>query len=279
MIGGESALPVRDHDSREPLYFCIKKDLVSKIEGGAWQIGEPLATEPVLQEQYKASRGTVRRALMELEFEGYIRRRSGQGTFIAATHPRIPRAAGEINSFTQQLSRTGYQVSSKVLFKGIIKASEAQGRAIEGFHITSGTDVVHIKRLRLGDGIPLAIQSVFLLPDRCPGILEEDLSHLMQLYERRYGCKIALADERLQVTFPRPEEVKLLHIKRATPIAVRDRVSYDQGRQPFEVLHSIEVAEKFAYQYRIVEDATASRLDSRGVRQHRKEVRDDIRDA
>ncbi|UCG12374.1 MAG: GntR family transcriptional regulator [Deltaproteobacteria bacterium] len=246
----------RFSERKEPLYATIKRELLSKIERGTWPINHKLPSEDELQEHYDVSRGTIRRALSELELEGYITRVSGKGTFVTRVTPRYEKAMGEITSFTEQLSQAGFEPSTRVLLKGIIKASEAKGRVEEGFGIPADAEVIQIKRLREGNEIPYAIQSVYLLPKQCPGILEEDLTHLFKLYEAKYNRTMSTADELVRASGASPEEAGLLHINQGAPVLIRERVSYDQTGKPFEVLHSVDRGDRFEYRYIIVNDTS-----------------------
>jgi GntR family transcriptional regulator len=157
-------------DGRELLYVQIQRDLRTKIETGQWSVGAKIPPEPELQRTYNASRGTVRRAVDELARQGYVVKKPGKGTFVRSTSPILQKS--ELASFTQQLTARGLTPTTRLLSAGRIRAAEAKGRVREAFGLTSEAEVIHIRRLRLGDGVPLAIQSVYLLPDLCPGILK-----------------------------------------------------------------------------------------------------------
>ena len=241
-------------DGRELLYVQIQRDLRTKIETGQWSIGAKIPPEPELQRTYNASRGTVRRAVDELARQGYVVKKPGKGTFVRSTSPILQKS--ELASFTQQLTARGLTPTTRLLSAGRIRAAEAKGRVREAFGLTSEAEVIHIRRLRLGDGVPLAIQSVYLLPDLCPGILEEDLSHLFRLYENRYRVQVNVADEMIRVGRAAEDEAALLEIALGDPVVIRDRVSLTQDREPFEVLHSVDRSDRFQYRYQIVADST-----------------------
>jgi GntR family transcriptional regulator len=243
-------------DGRELLYVQIQRDLRTKIEAGHWAIGTKIPPEPELQKTYNASRGTVRRAIDELARQGYVVKKPGKGTFVRSTNPILQKKLGELASFTQQLTARGLAPTSHLLSAGRIRAAEAQGRVREAFGLTSEAEVIHIRRLRLGDGAPLAIQSVYLLPASCPGILEEDLSRLFRLYETRYGVSINVADETIRVGRASEDEAALLEIAPGDPVVIRDRISLTQDEEPFEVLHSVDRGDRFQYRYQIVADST-----------------------
>ena len=243
-------------DGRELLYVQIQRDLRAQIETGQWPIGAKIPTEPELQETYSASRGTVRRAIEELARQGYVVKKPGKGTFVRSISPILQKRLVELASFTQQLTARGLTPTTRLLSAGRIRAAEAKGRVREGFGLTSEAEVIHIGRLRLGDGVPLAIQSVYLLPALCPGILEEDLSHLFRLYESRYRVHVNVADEMIRVGRAAEDEAALLEIAPGDPVIIRDRVSLTQDGEPFEVLHSVDRSDRFQYRYQIVADST-----------------------
>lgn len=239
-----------DVASKEPKYYRVKRELLDELASGKLGVGDEFYSEPELQERYGFSRGTVRKALEELQQEGYLIRLSGKGTFVA----RMPRSRG-IEALSQFFRRAHLEPHTVVLEQGLIRAEEAEGRAMEGFGIQPETQVIRISRLRLGDGEPLAIQTVYLQPKDCPGLLEEDLiQSLIALYRDKYDRRLFTADEILRVVPAEPEEAQLLEIAEGTAVVTRDRVSYDQENRPFEVLHAVDRAERFEYRYRIGEE-------------------------
>ena len=243
-------------DERELLYVQIQRDLRTKIETGQWPVETKVPPEPELQKAYGVSRGTVRRAVDELARQGYVVKKHGKGTFVRSTSPILQKRLGELASFTQQLTARDLMPTTRLLSAGRIRSAKAEGRVREGFGLASEAEVIHIRRLRLGDGVPLAIQSVYLLPASCPGILEEDLSQLFRLYETRYGVRINVADEIIRVGRAAEDEATLLEIAPGDPVVIRDRISLDQDGEPFEVLHSVDRGDRFQYRYQIVADST-----------------------
>lgn len=237
---------------KQPIYTIIEEELLSKIERGTWSIGHQLPSEQALQEEYQVSRGTVRRALRELELAGYINRMSGKGTFVTrVTTPE--NEVDEIRSLTQELSRAGFDVSSEVLVAEMINLLEAkESRVQEAFGLPNDAEVICIKQLKKGNKIPFAIQSVYLHPAQCPGILKEGLTDLFKVYKEKYKRLITRADEMIRLAYASAEEAELLQVKKGTPVLIRERISYDQEGQPFEVLHSVDCADRLHYRYVMV---------------------------
>ena len=75
-------LPLSSRDPR-PLYQQISDQVREQILSGELQPGERLPSIRELAEQLTTSVITVRRAYADLEAEGYIYTRAGQGTFVS----------------------------------------------------------------------------------------------------------------------------------------------------------------------------------------------------
>lgn len=64
-------------------YQVIIDDIKSKILSGEYNVLEKIPTEFVLQEIYNVSRHTVRKAILELSNEGFLRSEKGSGTYVS----------------------------------------------------------------------------------------------------------------------------------------------------------------------------------------------------
>ncbi|MCJ1678317.1 GntR family transcriptional regulator [Streptomyces sp. APSN-46.1] len=67
-------------------YEQIMKDLQKRIREGVLPAGARLPSEAELAQTYGVARGTVRRAVRELETAGYVRAQHGVGRFVSSTH-------------------------------------------------------------------------------------------------------------------------------------------------------------------------------------------------
>lgn len=77
-----------DKQSPIPIYYQLEQYMKEKIEKGEWQPGEMIPSERELAEMYDISRMTVRQAVNNLVNDGYLIRRRGKGTFVAAQKNR-----------------------------------------------------------------------------------------------------------------------------------------------------------------------------------------------
>ncbi|MGX7060187.1 GntR family transcriptional regulator [Vagococcus humatus] len=69
--------------TKQPLYQKIYQDLKLKIMNQTYQEGDQLPTELELADMYQVSRITSKRALVELENDGFIYRLRGKGSFVS----------------------------------------------------------------------------------------------------------------------------------------------------------------------------------------------------
>ena len=70
----------------KPKYQLIIEDIKSSILSGTYQSGEQIPTESAMQGIYKVSRQTVRKAILELSNDGFLRSEKGSGTYVSSQY-------------------------------------------------------------------------------------------------------------------------------------------------------------------------------------------------
>ena len=75
--GGKKRVTIK---AEQPLYAQVQEKLRGHI--ARMKVGDRLSSERQLSEYFKVDRITIRRAMMDLENEGYVVRHQGRGTFI-----------------------------------------------------------------------------------------------------------------------------------------------------------------------------------------------------
>jgi DNA-binding GntR family transcriptional regulator len=85
--------------SSGPTFAGIVQDLRDRVRTGILPVGERLPSEKDLALNYSCARGTVRRALVELELEGLVETRPGVGRFVvgsaAGKRPKALKPGGQ----------------------------------------------------------------------------------------------------------------------------------------------------------------------------------------
>lgn len=232
----------------------VKGKIVESIQKGEYALGVQLPTEPELADLYLVSRGTIRKVLGELEQQGIVSRRIGEGTFVIGV-PKTDRAA----SFSQQLTTAGLRPSTQILSItrcGLECLSAYMAEAAQPHLGSSSGDVLiyKISRLRYADAHPVSWQTVYLLAnDFQPNLLEtQDFTHSLYELYARYHRKVAWADEIIQARLATPEEQHVLKLTDLQFVYQRERISYDQDNRLLEMMLAIDRGDSFnGYRYRI----------------------------
>jgi len=169
--------------------------------------GDKLPSERQLSARWTVARMTVRRATDALVAEGLVERRLGSGTYVLPQP--IVRLLG-LTSFTQDMRQRGLVPSSRLIAFG---PASAGGSLADRLRVPVGEPVVVITRLRLGSGQPMAVETVWVLHSRVPGIAAEDLGgSLYELLARRYQILTGSAGVEIEPTLPDARTRELLAI-------------------------------------------------------------------
>ncbi len=228
---------------RSPLYFRIQQGLLEQIQAGQLQPGSQLPTEADLARQYQVSRITAKRALDELVRQGRAYRQQGRGTFVAQA--RIRDISG-FRSFSEDIRARGFTPSSQVLdFKEI----EPEAALRERLHVPEGEHVLLLKRLRLADQEPVAVEIAYLPCRICRGLLQEDLAggSLYALLAEKFNRVPTWADAEIEAVLPTREQARLLNLKAGTPVLVAHRVTYAADYDVIETVDSVYRGDRFSF--------------------------------
>jgi GntR family transcriptional regulator len=192
----------------------------------------PIPSERELMVKYAVSRMTVREAIGQLVIEGRLYRVRGKGTFVAP--PRVDSML-ELTSFTEDMRRRGHEPSTVVLRSVQLVPPVTIRQALA---LTATQSAYRIERLRIADGIPMALESGWYAADPAPGLLDRDLSgSLYTILARSYGLVIDAAKQTLRSEIADAQTARILGVAVSAPLLVLDRTSTASGR-PVEHIRS-----------------------------------------
>ena len=214
-----------DRRRPEPLWHQAEQTMRALISRGDWPLDGQIPAEDRLCGMLGISRITVRHALRNLEEAGLLRREHGRGTFVCS--PTVVAGTRGLTSFTDEMGNLGLVVGSHVLDQAIVPAAAEVAEALE---VDLGTPVARIRRLRLGNDIPMGTQTAHLLSSRVPGLLDQPLKASASLYqtlEARYGLKAIEAREVYRVALVGETDAALLRVPATSPAFVVERISRD----------------------------------------------------
>jgi GntR family transcriptional regulator len=182
--------------------------------------GDAIPSERQLGTDLGVSRLTVRAALDELVREGYLLRRRGAGTFV--NEPKVAKGL-TISSFSDDMRERGLTPASRTLELRVVPAGARLGRIL---HVSPSEPVVAVKRLRLADGEPMAIELLHTRQSLVPGLSAADLEEnsFYDLLATRYGVEIVGGTQTVEPTVTNEEESAALGVPLHSPALLFERV-------------------------------------------------------
>lgn len=216
------------------LYLEIEESIKSRIRSKEFKAGDKIMSESQICAEYSVSRITAVRALNDLESGGYIRRVPGKGNFVCYFSTMM--RGSKFYSFSEYLSAQGYAPSSETLSGEICQVGERDttGEIRRATFWGPEERVVHIKRLRKADGVPVAISETFIplyqmsadQRKRLPEMTYSEINALMYSIMRAAQTQLQrIAEETTAVVLPK-EDCLLLELPQGTPVVKNRRTTF-----------------------------------------------------
>lgn len=231
-----------------PLYAQIQRALMEKIQSGELREGDPLASEEELSRFYKVSRMTARQALHGLKTGGYAFSEKGRGTFV--TRPKLEKNIMHLSGFTQEMTRRGMRPSSRLLEQSVILPDRALADSLKTH---PGGKVLRLKRLRLADDVPMALEEVCIPLQHFPGLdrINFGTHSLYHELREKYGVRVGYADEVIESQLATREESEMLTIPRKAALLSIQRVIMTTQETPIEVSWSRYRGDRYRVSLRV----------------------------
>lgn len=209
-----------------PIYIKVKEDILEKIKSGEYAPGKKIPSERELSDIYGVSRMTARQAISALVNEGSVKRKQGSGTYVIA--PQFSQR--NVRSFTETLKDQGYEPSTKVIefsrVHHIKQVSEALDYPIESYFYK-------LKRLRYGNQLPMALETVYFPVEKCPGLesFKEDDS-LYSVLSKRFGYSIQQVSYDVDACISNRMMMKHFEIEKQVALLKISGINYIEHMEP-----------------------------------------------
>jgi len=216
-------------------------DLVEGLD-----VGDSIPSERQLTGDLGVSRLTVRAALDELVRDGYLERRHGSGTYV--TEPKIAQPL-TLTSFSNDMRRRGMVPGNRTLELTTIVAG---ARLAHKLAVSPDARIVRVKRLRLADSKPMAMEVLHVHEALIPGLTRSDFEDhsFYDLLAERYGIVIASGTQSIEPTVTNEEESEVLGVPLHSPAFLFERTTVSESGRIVEFVRSIYRGDR----YRLVAD-------------------------
>lgn len=224
-----------------PLHIQIREAIRRQVKKGELIDSDGrLMTEAELGSYFGVSRITIRNAIAPLVLEGMFDRTRGRGTFLRSNQPE--NWVGKLMGFSETIRDAGYQAGAKVLQQGSVLRAEASVRAE-----LQTTSVWQLKRVRLADNTPIAIEHAFYPADIGAELEKRDLISIIMysVLENELGQEIAEAKQTIGAAVADTVSAKLLGVGEGSPLLSIERLTLGKNGRALELLRAVYLPEYF----------------------------------
>lgn len=233
--------------SSEPLYAQLKNIIIRKIEIGEYQEDTRIPSELDFCKQFDISRPTVRQAIAELTYNGYLYKIRGKGTFATKTKKKIDIV--DYSGFTPSILDCQDPKNRIVSRTRIIKDSDFD-KLRTVFNLTSS----HFNKLEFVEAVfqtkngediyslNVSYIPTALFPDIISNILSGHASH--EILKGKYPLVPAKSKSMLELVYSSLEDSEYLQIQTGQPIIKIENILISKSGQVVEYINTKYRADK-----------------------------------
>ncbi|KJL22134.1 HTH-type transcriptional repressor YvoA [Microbacterium oxydans] len=222
MTSSISESPIRA-DYPEPLWIQAVNLIKVEISSGRLAEGMRLPPERELCTQLGISRVTLRKALLQLVEEGVLSSSHGRGWYVASA-PVAKEWPNSLESFSETARRMGLEATSIVLRAETGHASLDEAEAIG---VAPGTPIFRLDRIRLLDGVPIALDASVVPAALLPDVSKTDFA-VDSLYELldAAGSGPERADSTIEAREADAQAAESLNVAVGSPLLVMRQAAH-----------------------------------------------------
>jgi GntR family transcriptional regulator len=233
--------PTPSESGSWPLHIQVRETIRRQVRAGELiDATGRLMTESELGKYFGVSRITIRNAIRPLVDEGMFERERGRGTFLRSNQPE--NWVGRLMGFSETIKDAGYQPGARVLLQGMTNRHDAEVRKQ-----LRERAVWQLKRVRLADDIPIAIEHAFYPPDIGLELEKRDLTSILmyRVFESEIGFQIKEATQTISASLADVVTGELLGVKAGSPLLSIERLTVNTDGRPLELLRSVYLPKYF----------------------------------
>jgi GntR family transcriptional regulator len=241
---GSLALPVAAGTRSDE----VRAAVADRITSGEWRPGQRLPSERRLGDAFGVSRVTVRKALATLVDDGVVEVAHGRGWFVAAStrndEPNV------LLSFTAMARARGLEPSAIVRTHATREATIDEA---ERLGIAPGTEVLDLERVRLLDGMPVALDRNVVPLANCPPLATADftVASLYRMLRDEGGLIPSSADTTVEATTAGDAIAALLDIAGSSPVLITTQTTFDQHGRALDASRIVYRGDRHRFRARL----------------------------
>ena len=225
-------------------YLQISQSIIRRIREGDLQPGMKVPSENEIIATHGVSNTTARKALQQIEMQGYAQRIKGKGTFVR--NADVVRSATRILSFTENMRQAGLEPTTRVLHTD--KVPPGFSLVINGRRYSIAGPAYKVHRLRFGDGVPMLLEVRYISAALCPAITELDLSgSLYEIYADHFQLHLSRIDQMLRSVILDTGSMHFFDLTETTPGFYIEAVTFAGKETVLELEKSIYRGDKYEF--------------------------------
>ncbi|WP_291575673.1 GntR family transcriptional regulator [Clostridium sp. UBA4548] len=204
---------------------------------------EKIPSERDLCEMWGFNRTTLRFAIQRLVIEGKLYQKKGSGTYVS--EPKVIRNLQNLSSLSEEVRSNNKTLTSKILDYRVIESNKETTKKL---HLTLGSKIFVLTRLRYIDEEPVTIETSFMDYGRFSMLTNHDFSKesLYSVIEEE-GVKLIKGEESIGITYATNYEAELLNIEPGKAMFYVSGTVYDGENHPVEYFKSIVTSDKIKF--------------------------------
>ncbi len=221
---------------KAPIYVQLAETLQGRIEHDEYREGELLPPAREMEQEFKVSAITVRKAMGILARKGYITAKQGVGTRVVKRSGALVELelSGNFWSWVDSALTKNLKTKTEVLDIAIVSSpSLIAGLLAKG----ENTPVWRMKRIRYINGQPASFIVNYTNPENMEGVDEKAFTTMpfLKVFHDHCGVVIASAEQRVRATVADMDISSKLGIDFGDPVFLVENKYLDASDKPIAV--------------------------------------------
>ena len=231
-----------------PKYIRLIECLKDDIEQQNLLPNQQLPNEDELALKHNVSRGTVRKAVEELQRQGLVRKEQGRGTFINPAKPAL-------NGFSLVELDQYIRLQNRVpgLRTIVFETIEATPAIAGQLAINEKTQVIHVAQLHLADDVPIVFEERFFDYSLCPQMTQNEVEQtsIHRLLVDKYQIPLVRLSHTIEIATLSEAKYDLFEVSEPVNVFAVDRLSFtkiDERIHPAVWYQALFRADEYRFQ-------------------------------